>query len=84
MQNLLAQLLQLYILCIIGRIILSWFPITPGTVLATIFSYLYRITEPVLGPVRRVMPSAGAFDLSPIVVILALEIIGGAIVRSIG
>ena len=84
MHALLSQLLQLYIFCIFGRIILSWFPIEPGSVFATIFTFLYRITEPVLGPARRMLPSMGAFDISPIVVILALEIIGGAIVNSIG
>jgi YggT family protein len=83
-QSVLSQLLQLYILCVFGRIILSWFPLAPGSVMATVFTYLYRITEPVLGPVRRMLPSMGPIDISPIVVILGLEIIGGAIIHSIG
>jgi len=77
----LAQLVQLYIFVIIGRIILSWFPIHPGSAMATIFTYLYRATEPVLGPVRRMMPAMGGFDLSPIIVIVALEIIQGSVLR---
>ena len=84
MQALLAQLLQLYVFAIIGRIILSWFPLDPGSVMATIFSFLYRITEPVLGPVRRMLPPMGGFDISPIIVILALELIGGAVINSLG
>jgi YggT family protein len=79
----LAQLLQLYVFAIFGRIILSWFPIEPGGAMATIFSVLYRITEPVLGPVRRILPPMGGFDISPIIVILALELIGGSIVNSL-
>ena len=84
MQALLAQLLQLYVFAIIGRIILSWFPVAPGSAMASIFSFLYRITEPVLGPVRRMLPPMGGFDISPIIVILALELIGGAIINSLG
>ena len=83
MQNLLATLLQLYVFVIFGRIILSWFPLDPGSALAEIYSVLYRLTEPVLGPVRRMLPASGPFDLSPIIVVLALEIIGGAIIRSL-
>jgi YggT family protein len=83
-KDLLGQLLQLYVFAIFGRIILSWFPLDPGSVMATIFSFLYRITEPVLGPVRRMLPPMGGFDISPIIVILALELIGGAIINSLG
>ena len=75
MGNLLGQLINLYVLCIFGRIILSYFPLEPGGAAATIFSYLYRLTEPVLGPVRRVMPTFGVFDLSPIVVVIVLRVI---------
>jgi YggT family protein len=83
-RDLLAQLLQLYVFAIFGRIILSWFPLDPGSVMATIFSFLYRITEPVLGPVRRMLPPMGGFDISPIIVIIALELIGGSIINSLG
>ncbi len=77
----LAQLIQLYIFAIFGRIVLSWFPVSPGGAMATVHSFLYRITEPVLGPVRRVMPPLGGFDLSPIVVIIALQILAASFSR---
>ena len=83
MARLLADLLQLYVYAIFGRIILSYFPIRPGSAIAPVFSFLYSITEPVLGPARRVIPSIGMFDLSPIVVIVALQIIGGVLVRAL-
>lgn len=54
-----AQLLQLYSICLFGRIILSWFPLAPGGAMASVFGVLYNLTEPVLGPVRRVLPSVG-------------------------
>ena len=79
MGGLLAQLVQLYIIAIIGRIILSYFPLQPGGVMAQIFSVLYTITEPVLGPARRIIPPLGMFDFSPIVVIFALEILANVV-----
>ncbi len=73
--NILCALLQVYFVVLIARIILSWFPVQPGTTLASIASVLYDLTEPVLGPVRRVIPSVGMLDLSPLVVFFGLQIL---------
>ena len=75
MANLLITLLNLYVLCVFGRIVLSWFPVSPGGPVAQISGVLYAITEPVLGPIRRVMPSMGMFDLSPMIVIFGVQLI---------
>jgi YggT family protein len=70
---------RLYFFLLFARIILSWFPISPGGAMASIFEFLYSVTEPVLGPIRRVMPplSLGGMglDLSPIIVIFGLQIV---------
>ena len=75
--------LQLYLIALFGRIILSWFPISPGSALAPVFSALYAITEPVLGPIRRAIPpvrmGAMGLDLSPIIVLFGLQIIMGSL-----
>lgn len=81
MQQLLLMLLQVYLLCIFGRIILSWFPTRPGSPLASVMGFLYSITEPVLGPIRNVLPSIGMFDLSPIVVIIGIQVLMSVIER---
>lgn len=47
--------------------------------MASVFTFLFTITEPVLGPVRRVLPAMGPLDLSPIVVLFGLRILGGAL-----
>jgi YggT family protein len=82
LDNLIVTLLQLYVFCIFGRIILSWFPVSPGSPVASISSVLYSITEPVLGPIRNVLPSLGMFDLSPMVVIFAVNLVLIPIVRN--
>ena len=77
--GLLCQLITLYLILLFARIILSWFPVSPGGAMAQIFSFLYTITEPVLGPVRRAIPPIGmggmGFDLSPIIVIVGVQIL---------
>jgi YggT family protein len=81
--NILCPLLQLYLVALFARIILSWFPISPGGGMASIYSFLYTITEPVLGPVRRLIPPIGgggmAFDLSPIIVLIVIQVVIGAL-----
>ena len=70
-----CSLLQLYLLVLIVRAILSWFPLSPGSALAPIASFLFNVTEPVLAPVRRIIPPLGGFDISFIVVLFAIEIV---------
>jgi len=75
--------LNAYLVALFARIILSWFPVSPGGAMAQIFSVLYSITEPVLGPIRRAIPPIGmggmGFDLSPIIVIIGTRILAGLI-----
>lgn len=70
-----SQLVSLYTFLIFVRIILSWFPMNQAGPLASVTQVLFRITEPVLGPVRRIVPSLGPFDISPIVVVFLLGIV---------
>ena len=71
----LCTLVYLYVVAIWARVILSWFPLTPGTTMSRANEVLFRVTEPVLGPVRRVMPSTGMIDLSPLVATLLIQFV---------
>lgn len=77
--DLLCALFQVYFIVLIARIILSWFPVQPGTALASIASVIYNVTEPVLGPVRRLIPPLGMIDLSPLIVFIGLQILMNAV-----
>ena len=73
-------ILQLYIWAIIFSAILSWlvhFNVvnSRNRLVHTIGSFLWRITEPVLRPIRRFVPNLGGIDISPIVLILAIYFI---------
>ena len=76
-------LLNLFWLVILARIIMSWVRITPGTPVASIYSVLFSITEPVLGPIRRMIPPVrmgmGAIDVSPIIVLVVIQIVCSAV-----
>lgn len=83
MLDLLCSFLLVYFFVLFARIILSWFPMEPGSGLASVHRVLYDLTEPVLAPVRGLIPPLGgsgmAFDLSPIIVFVALTILRGVI-----
>jgi YggT family protein len=72
---LLCAFLTVYMVVMAARAIFSWFPVRPGTALASLNGVLYELTEPVLRPVRRIIPPAGMFDLSFIVVFFVLVIL---------
>jgi YggT family protein len=71
--------LNLYLLAVFGFIILSWFPLRPEGVAYRIFSFLRAIVDPVLSPLRRVLPRLGPLDISPIILILGLGILEGVL-----
>ena len=72
--------LQLYVYLLIASAILSWLVAfnvvnTRNQLVATISEFLYKITEPVLRPIRAVLPDLGGLDISPIVLILIIFLI---------
>lgn len=77
--SLLAGLVELYVVILIVRALLSWFPVAPGSGFERVIRALDRVTEPVLRPVRRILPPvrAGgmAIDLSIIVVVLFAQLV---------
>jgi YggT family protein len=69
--------LILYALLVLlgGRAILSWFPLRQGTFMASLYGMLVDLTEPILRPVRRVIPPAGMLDTSFMVVFFVVIIL---------
>lgn len=78
--GLICSLLNVYIIVVIAGALLSWFPSQPGGGLAQIREVIYRLTEPVMGPVRRAVgTSFGGIDFSPLIVIIGLQIVASII-----
>jgi YggT family protein len=57
---------------IIIRAVLSWFPINPNNLALVL---LHQITEPILAPLRRIVPRIGRFDITTVVAIIILQVI---------
>jgi YggT family protein len=79
LKDLLCALVTVYLVVVLARALLSWFPIRPGTPVATISLLLRDLTEPVLAPLRRVIPPVGMLDMSAFVLIIGLGILRTAI-----
>jgi YggT family protein len=72
-------IVEIYLYVLIVRIILSWFPIGPGSPFMPVVKALSAVTDPVLNPLRRILPpltvGGMGIDLSPIILCVALEIV---------
>ena len=73
--QILAQVLWIALL---ARVILSWVNLSPTNPLVVI---VYQITEPILAPIRRVLPRMGMLDLSPMVALILLFAIRQLLIR---
>jgi len=77
----LSIVLNIYMWLIVVRAIASWFTMDPYN---PIYQFLIRITEPVLGYIRRILPMRGSMmDLSPIVALLAIIFLQSFLVQSL-
>ena len=83
MTSLVCFVIQVYLFVVLIRIFMSWIPPTPGTTYAQVYEVFDRLTEPVLAPIRAVLPpvrmGAMSLDLSPIVVF----VVGTLLIRAI-
>ena len=81
--NILCAALQLYWIVVVARIIMEWIPVSYDHPLARLRSILRSATEPVMGPLRAIIPpvrlGGAGLDLSPIVLLLGLSLLSGAI-----
>ncbi len=75
--NLIIQLLVLVLwifeLALLARVLMSWFPNIDRS--NPIVQLIYDVTEPVLRPVRDLLPQTGMIDLSPLIVFLVIQVL---------
>jgi len=68
----------LYSIILLARVLISWFPVDQYNPIVRV---LHQLTEPLLAPIRRLLPQTGAIDFSPligfVVIILAQRIVIG-------
>lgn len=75
--NFILTVAQVLTIAIVIRAILSWFPAMSHNALT---AFLFQITEPILAPLRRIIPRPGMIDLSPLAAIIILQVISQIVV----
>lgn len=83
-----SYLLTIYVWILIASAVMSWLiafnVINPyNQVVRTVGEFLYRITEPVLRPIRNILPNLGGIDISPVIVILIIFFIQAVVIPNI-
>ena len=68
----LAEVISLYSLVVLAAVVLSW---VPGARNNQVAYYIEAVTEPVFERIRRVIPPLGGFDLSPLVLLVLLQML---------
>ena len=86
--DIILLILQIYIWLLIAAAVLSWLVAfhvvnTRNQVVAMAADFLFRITEPVLRPIRSMMPNLGGIDVSPVILILLILFLENVIIRYI-
>ena len=86
--DILLLVLQIYIWLLIAAAVLSWLVAfnvvnTRNQVVHMIGDLLYRLTEPLLRPIRQMLPNLGGIDVSPVILILLILFLENVIVRYI-
>ena len=77
---LLIQLLDIYSLLVFGSVIISWVKLPPDNPIA---NFLHSITEPLLSPIRQIMPEMGGLDFSPLVLLFGIRLVRGVIISAL-
>ncbi len=84
LQSFVTVFTSIYILCILGYVLLSWIQLPYSGVAATLQRFLDEVVRPYLNIFRRLLPTLGPIDLSPIVAVVVLLVARGAVNALIG
>lgn len=70
----------IYSFLILARVIMSWVQPDPRN---PVVNFIYRLTEPVLAPVRSILPAMAGLDFSPILVLIGIQVLESLLVRAL-
>lgn len=86
--NFISMLLTLYVYILIAAAVMSWLiafnVVNPrNQFVRAIGEFLYRVTEPLLAPIRNILPNLGGIDVSPVILILLIVFIQSVVLTNI-
>jgi YggT family protein len=77
-------LFRIYSFVVLARVILSWVRVSPWhPTWGPVIRFIYQVTDPIMEPVRRLLPPMGGLDFSPIVVLLGLDLLRSVVVSAL-
>ncbi|MCA9968780.1 MAG: YggT family protein [Anaerolineales bacterium] len=77
-------LFNLFYLLILARIIFSWIRVSPyDPTWGPIMRFIYQVTDPIMEPVRRMIPPMGGLDFSPMIVLILLSVLQRILVSAL-
>nr|PZN34622.1 MAG: YggT family protein [Actinomycetota bacterium] len=83
LRRLIGSILDVYSLVVLAWVVLSWIPVSPGHPISKLGHALGMLVEPVLQPIRRVIPPLGgagaAIDFSPLILLVLIRLLQGLI-----
>jgi YggT family protein len=71
--GLLTVLLGIFELILLARVLLSWFPNVDRS--NPIIQFIFDMTEPILRPIREILPQTGMIDFSPLIVFVVIQLV---------
>lgn len=77
--RLINSIFNVYQYILLARVLMTWLPNLDRT--HPVVAFLYGATEPILGPIRRLLPAGTMLDFSPIIAFILLSIIQRAIIQ---
>lgn len=80
--NAINIIFRAYTILIFARVIFSWIRVDPyHPTWGPILRFIYQATEPIMQPIRNILPSMGGLDFTPIIVLIGLDLLRGVIIN---
>ncbi|MDJ0756766.1 MAG: YggT family protein [Ardenticatenaceae bacterium] len=74
--SLISWIFQIFYILILARVIVSWIRVDPYH---PIVRFIYNATEPLLAPIRQLLPPAGGLDFSPLILLVGISVLRMAV-----
>ena len=82
MVQIINLLFNIFYILILARIIFSWIRVSPyDPTWGPIMRFVYQVTDPIMEPIRRIMPPTGGLDFSPMIVLILASVLRSVLVN---
>ncbi len=77
-------LFNAFYILILARIIFSWVRVSPyHPTWGPIMRFVYQVTDPIMEPIRRIMPATGGIDFSPMIVLILASVLRSVLINTL-